>query len=81
MSFTIAPGEAWGVLGTSGSGKTTLLLASHELPSVQVLCDQLLLLHDGQTLCQGSAANLFSDPLEPHLRELMEATPRCLLLR
>jgi len=25
VSFTIAPGEAWGVVGESGSGKTTLL--------------------------------------------------------
>jgi ABC-type glutathione transport system ATPase component len=25
VSFTIAPGEAWGVIGASGSGKTTLL--------------------------------------------------------
>ncbi len=25
MSFSIAPGEAWGVIGASGSGKTTLL--------------------------------------------------------
>jgi len=25
VSFSIAPGEAWGVIGTSGSGKTTLL--------------------------------------------------------
>ena len=25
VSFSIAPGEAWGVIGASGSGKTTLL--------------------------------------------------------
>ncbi len=60
---------------------TALLLASHDLPSVQVLCDQLLLLRDGQTLCQGPAASLLSDPLEPHLRELLEATPEWRLLR
>jgi len=25
LSFSIAPGEAWGLVGESGSGKTTLL--------------------------------------------------------
>jgi len=60
---------------------TALLLASHDLPSVQILCDQLLVLRDGQTLCQGPAASLLSDPLEPHLRELLEATSEWLLLR
>lgn len=55
---------------------TTLLLASHDLPAVEALCDQLLLLQDGRALCQGPAGQLLSDPPHPHLRELLEAVPR-----
>jgi ABC-type glutathione transport system ATPase component len=52
---------------------TALLLVSHDLPLVAALCDQVLLLHDGQTLCQGPIGQLLSDPVHPHLRRLWEA--------
>jgi peptide/nickel transport system ATP-binding protein len=53
-----------------------LLLATHDLPSVQGLCDQVILLRDGRTLCQGPAGSMFSEPPQAHLRELLEAVPR-----
>jgi ABC-type glutathione transport system ATPase component len=55
---------------------TALLLASHELPLMGRLCDQLLLLREGRALCQGPAGQLLSDPPDPHLRDLLEAVPR-----
>ena len=54
---------------------TALILASHGLPSVQILCDQILLLRDGKVLCRGPVGPFLSDPLHPHLRELIEAVP------
>ena len=54
---------------------TALLLASHDLPAVRILCDQMLLLRKGRTLCQGSAGQLLSDPPHTHLRDLLDAVP------
>jgi len=52
-----------------------LLVASHDLPSVRTLCDQMLLLQDGKVLCQGPTGQLLSDPPHSHLRQLLEAVP------
>lgn len=55
---------------------TALLLASHDLEAVRILCDQLLLLREGEVLCQGPAGALLSSPPHPHLGELLAAVPR-----
>ena len=55
---------------------TALLIASHDLPSMRLLCDHLLLLRIGRTLCQGPIGQLLSNPIHPHLLALWEATPR-----
>jgi ABC-type glutathione transport system ATPase component len=55
---------------------TALLLASHDLPSVQFLCDRLLMLQDGRPVCQGPVGQLLSDPGQPELWALWEAVPR-----
>ncbi len=52
-----------------------LLLVSHDLPSVRILCDHLLLLQGGQSLCQGPIRQLLSDPIQSHLQALWEAVP------
>jgi ABC-type glutathione transport system ATPase component len=52
-----------------------LLVASHDLPLVRTLCDQMLLLQDGKVLCQGPTGQLLSNLPHPHLRELLEAVP------
>ncbi|HEY3401702.1 MAG TPA: ATP-binding cassette domain-containing protein [Geothrix sp.] len=49
---------------------TALLLVSHDLLSIQALCDRMLALKDGQALCQGPVGQLLSDPPHPHLGEL-----------
>jgi ABC-type glutathione transport system ATPase component len=43
---------------------------------METLCDQMLLLQDGRTLCQGPVRQLLSDPPHSHLRELLEAVPQ-----
>lgn len=55
---------------------TALVLASHDLPAVRLLCDRMLVLREGVTLCQGSIGQLLSDPMHPHLQMLWEATPQ-----
>ncbi len=54
---------------------TSLLLASHDLTSVRTLCDQLLVLDHGVSVCQGPVGQLLSDPMHPHLRAMLEAVP------
>lgn len=53
----------------------SLLLASHDLPSVRALCDQMLVLQHGVPVCQGPMGQLLSDPVNPHLQALCEAVP------
>jgi len=55
---------------------TALLLVSHDLPSVRILCDQMLVVHEGQSLCQGPVGQLLSNPPHPRLQALLEAVPR-----
>ena len=54
---------------------TALLVASHDLASVQTLCDQLLVLREGVPVCQGPTGPLLSGPTHPHLRALCDAIP------
>ncbi|HJU84389.1 MAG TPA: ATP-binding cassette domain-containing protein [Holophagaceae bacterium] len=52
-----------------------LILVSHDLPAVKRLCDRLLVLYGGETMCQGPAAELLSELRHPYLRGLWEAVP------
>lgn len=58
------------------AGGTALLLVSHDLPLVAALCDQLLVLKDGEPLCQGPTRQFMSNSTHPYLRALWEASPR-----
>jgi ABC-type glutathione transport system ATPase component len=69
-------GQLLALLQAQKAEGTALLLVSHDLPSIRVLCDQLLLLRDGVPLCQGPTGQLLSNPPHPHLRELWDATPQ-----
>jgi ABC-type glutathione transport system ATPase component len=55
---------------------TALLLVSHDLPLVAGLCDQLLVLKDGQPIGQGPTRQFLSDSEHPYVRALWEAVPR-----
>ncbi len=47
---------------------TALLLVSHDLPSVQVLCDRVLLLQDGLPAGQGAIGQLLSGSADPQVQ-------------
>jgi len=49
---------------------TALLFVSHDLASVRSLCDWMLVLKEGQPLCQGAVGPLLSGSPHPHLEEL-----------
>lgn len=53
-----------------------LLFVSHDLLTVQALCDQVLMLESGSAVCQGAVAEVLAHPPHPRLRGLWEATPR-----
>ena len=55
---------------------TALLFVSHDLPAVAQLCDQALVLYDGETMCQGPTVPLMDEARHPYLRGLLEAVPR-----
>lgn len=55
---------------------TALLFVSHDLPAVERLCDQALVLYGGEMMCQGPAAALMEEARHPYLRGLLEAVPR-----
>jgi len=78
LDSTLA-GHLMALLRSLKAEGTALLLVSHDLASVQSLCDQMLLLRDGLPVCQGPVGELLSDPAHPHLRALWEAVPRLVM--
>jgi ABC-type glutathione transport system ATPase component len=53
---------------------TALLFSSHDLGMLQVLCDHLLVLHEGACLSQGPIGQVMAEPMHPVLKRLREAT-------
>lgn len=68
-------GHLLALLASLKAEGVALLVASHDLPSMRTLCDQLLLLQGGKVLCQGPTGQLLSNPPHPHLHKLLEAVP------
>lgn len=52
---------------------TALLLVSHDLASVQTLCDRMLVLHGGLPVGQGPVGPLLAQPPHPGLEALRDA--------
>ena len=53
----------------------SILLVSHNLAVVRRLCDRVLVLYRGRMMELADARVLFSQPLHPYTRELLDAVP------
>ena len=52
-----------------------LIFISHDLSLVRSLCDQLLILRQGEVVEQGDSARIFAQPRHAYTRELLDAIP------
>lgn len=52
-----------------------LIFISHDLSVVRVLCDRVMVLHDGAVVEQGGCADIFADPQHAYTRQLLSAAP------
>ena len=50
-----------------------LIFISHDLSLVRSLCDEVLIMRQGEVVEQGSAALIFSQPQHAYTRDLMDA--------
>ena len=53
-----------------------LILVSHDLGVVRDLCDDVLVLHDGEVVETGRSDDVFGDPQHDYTRKLVAAVPR-----
>ena len=53
----------------------SILLVSHNLAVVRRLCDRVLVLYRGRMMELADSSRLFSRPLHPYTRELLDAVP------
>jgi peptide/nickel transport system ATP-binding protein len=60
----------------AGRLNLSLILVSHDIGVVHRLCDQLLVLRDGEIVEQGRSATVLRTPTHPYTRELLAAVPR-----
>ena len=53
----------------------TILFVSHDMELVQFVADRVGVMHRGRLVETGVAAELFSNPLHPYTRSLLDAVP------
>jgi oligopeptide/dipeptide ABC transporter ATP-binding protein len=61
--------------GLMSERRMSILLVSHNLAVVRKLCDRVLVLYRGRMMELAGARALFSRPLHPYTRELLDAVP------
>jgi oligopeptide transport system ATP-binding protein len=55
--------------------RTAILFISHNLAVVRQLCDRVLVLYLGRMMEEGATESLYSTPMHPYTRGLLEAVP------
>lgn len=55
---------------------TSIILITHDLGVVAEMAEDILVMYAGEVVEQGSAADIFNNPLHPYTRGLMESIPR-----
>jgi ABC-type glutathione transport system ATPase component len=53
----------------------SILYISHDLPSVAGICQRIAILHEGEIVECGATEQIFTAPIHPYTRRLMEALP------
>ena len=56
---------------------TAILFISHDLSLVESLCNQVIVMKDGEIVESGSAKEIFEYPREQYTKELIAAIPVC----
>ena len=64
------------VADLAGRLNLSLILVSHDIGVVHRLCDQLLVLRDGEIVEQGPSTTVLRAPSHPYTRALLRAVPR-----
>ena len=64
------------VADLTGRLNLSLILVSHDIGIVHRLCDQLVVLRDGEIVEQGRSATVLRTPAHPYTRALLAAVPR-----
>ena len=54
---------------------TAVIFISHDLSLMQKFCSRILIMQSGKIIEEGSCEKLFSSPLHPYTKELIEAIP------
>ena len=54
----------------------SILYISHDLPSVAEICQRIAILHEGEIVENGTAAEIFAAPRHPYTRRLMASLPQ-----
>jgi ABC-type glutathione transport system ATPase component len=54
----------------------SILYISHDLPSVAGICQRIAILHEGQIVECGPTEQIFTAPVHPYTRRLMQALPQ-----
>jgi ABC-type dipeptide/oligopeptide/nickel transport system ATPase component len=62
--------------GLNRSSGMAILYISHDLASVAGICDRIAILHEGQIVESGTAAQVLTNPRHPYTQRLMAAMPK-----
>ena len=54
----------------------SLVLVSHDLGVVRYLCDDVVVLRDGEVVERGTSADVFRAPTHPYTVALLQSVPR-----